>query len=271
MSYGGGAKCPACAKTVYFAEELVAEGQKWHKTCFKCTGCNKPLSSTSMASHEQKLYCIPCHTSLFGAKGSHSMGSTVFTKVEGGQAGASNHCPRCGNAVYMAEKIVGAGQMWHKECFNCADCRKKLDSTTVSDNEGQIYCKGCYGKNFGPKGVGYGQGAGTLTMTSGATESVDSGAQAFLPPAPVAGTAAVAKGANTCPRCGLAVYMAEKIVGAGSSWHKACFKCSACGKKLDSTTVADKDGEIYCKACYGKQFGPKGFGFGQGAGTLTMT
>ena len=32
-------------------------------------------------------------------------------------------------------------QSWHKQCFNCASCKKKLDSTTVCDNEGQIYCK----------------------------------------------------------------------------------------------------------------------------------
>jgi len=30
-------------------------------------------------------------------------------------------------------------------------------------------------------------------------------------------------------------------------------------------------GEIYCAACYGKKYGPKGFGYGQGAGTLTNT
>ena len=33
-------------------------------------------------------------------------------------------------------------QEWHKTCFNCASCHKSLDSTTVSDNEGEIYCKG---------------------------------------------------------------------------------------------------------------------------------
>lgn len=31
------------------------------------------------------------------------------------------------------------------------------------------------------------------------------------------------------------------------SWHKHCFNCSSCNKKLDSTTVCDKDGQIYCK------------------------
>lgn len=31
------------------------------------------------------------------------------------------------------------------------------------------------------------------------------------------------------------------------SWHKSCFRCAKCGKGLESTTLADKDGEIYCK------------------------
>lgn len=31
------------------------------------------------------------------------------------------------------------------------------------------------------------------------------------------------------------------------AWHKTCFRCALCGKSLESTTVTDKDGEIYCK------------------------
>ncbi len=29
--------------------------------------------------------------------------------------------------------------------------------------------------------------------------------------------------------------------------------------------------EVFCKSCYAKAFGPKGYGFGGGAGTLQMT
>ena len=41
--WGGGAKCPKCGKTVYMAEEVLAEGHKWHKLCFKCSECGKML------------------------------------------------------------------------------------------------------------------------------------------------------------------------------------------------------------------------------------
>lgn len=30
------AKCPKCKTTVYYAEERVAGGNKWHEKCFKC-------------------------------------------------------------------------------------------------------------------------------------------------------------------------------------------------------------------------------------------
>lgn len=36
------------------------------------------------------------------------------------------------------------------------------------------------------------------------------------------------------------------------------------------TTLSFAD-EIYCKGCYGALFGPKGYGFGGGAGALTRT
>ncbi|XP_019639853.1 PREDICTED: cysteine and glycine-rich protein 2-like isoform X2 [Branchiostoma belcheri] len=190
-------------------------------------------------------------------------------------------CPKCGKSVYQAEERLAAGRSFHNTCFKCSMCNKMLDSTTVAEREDSLFCKTCYGKKFGPKGVGFGQGAGALGMDSGErfgnkpTEST----------APMTGAAYLNVGkssepakpskygstAEKCPRCGGSVYPAEKVIGAGKSWHKVCFKCSACNKALDSTNVCDREGEIYCKACYARGFGPSGLRAGQGAGVRTET
>jgi len=41
-----------------------------------------------------------------------------------------------------------------------------------------------------------------------------------------------------------------------------------CGKSVDSTTVAEHDGEAYCKSCHAKQFGPKGTRSNGGGGMM---
>jgi len=69
-----------------------------------------------------------------------------------------------------------------------------------------------------------------------------------------------------CGRCSKEVYDAEEVKAAGAHWHNVCFKCAICKATLTSLTVKDKNSEIYCEPCYGKNFGPKGYGFGGGGG-----
>jgi len=254
---------------------------------------------------------------------------------------SSNKCPRCKKSVYLAEEVLGAGAHWHRMCFQCIICKKGLDSTTVADKDGEIYCRNCYGKSFGIKGYGYGGGAGILSTeaikenkevaavlqapkgvfcgecgasdqtgkfcggcgativqvtaavavvaqvdpaatqdagTGGTLSSPNSSTRSTSPmtnSAPKLNTtprSSLFGGGEICPRCSKTVYHAEKAIGAGRSWHrKTCFVCRDCKKGLDSDTLADKDGEIFCRACYGKNFGPKGYGYGGGAGALKNT
>ena len=53
-------RCPACTKAVFAAEEKIAGGHKWHKSCFKCNICNKSLDSTLCNENEGKIYCKVC-------------------------------------------------------------------------------------------------------------------------------------------------------------------------------------------------------------------
>ncbi|KAK1798617.1 hypothetical protein P4O66_006910, partial [Electrophorus voltai] len=77
--------------------------------------------------------------------------------------GGGAKCAACEKTVYHAEEIQCNGRSFHKTCFICMACRKALDSTTVAAHESEVYCKSCYGKKYGPKGYGYGQGAGALS------------------------------------------------------------------------------------------------------------
>ena len=54
-------------------------------------------------------------------------------------------------------------------------CNKMLDSTTVAEHEGQLFCKQCHGKKYGPKGYGFGGGAGTLSMDKGLSKDAAMG------------------------------------------------------------------------------------------------
>eukprot|EP01130_Rhizamoeba_saxonica_P005812 TRINITY_DN22_c0_g1_i1.p1 TRINITY_DN22_c0_g1~~TRINITY_DN22_c0_g1_i1.p1 ORF type:complete len:138 (-),score=15.40 TRINITY_DN22_c0_g1_i1:213-626(-) len=75
-------------------------------------------------------------------------------------------------------------------------------------------------------------------------------------------------GAPKCPRCAKSVYHAEEAIAAGKKWHQKCLKCPGCNKRLDSTSINERDGEVYCSSCYGKNFGPKGYGFAGGAAMM---
>jgi hypothetical protein len=65
-------------------------------------------------------------------------------------------------------------------------------------------------------------------------------------------------GAEKCGRCDKSVFFAERVIAEGKAYHKLCFVCSRCRKGLESTTVTGHGDEIFCKACYGKEFGPAG-------------
>ncbi|KAG7481734.1 hypothetical protein JOB18_003601 [Solea senegalensis] len=139
----------------------------------------------------------------------------------------------------------------------------------MTAHESEIYCKSCYGKKYGPKGYGYGQGAGALSSDPPGQniglQPHDSKPKHTSTNANPSKCSQKFGGSDHCPRCSKAVYAAEKVMGAGKPWHKTCFRCALCGKSLESTTVTDKDGELYCKVCYAKNFGPKGFGLGNAA------
>jgi len=165
--------------------------------------------------------------------------------------------------------MLAGGKGWHKHCFHCADCNKKLDSITHNDGpDKEIYCKLCYNRKFGPKGYGYGGGAGALQMNLSDGTELDGDVMTNKPTVNLQASIQALPGQG-CPRCGGSVFEAEKKQSRYRDFHKSCFNCKECSRLLDSTNACDgPDKDIYCKLCYSKKFGPKGYGFGCGAAFL---
>nr|XP_029521486.1 cysteine and glycine-rich protein 2 isoform X1 [Oncorhynchus nerka] len=132
--------------------------------------------------------------------------------------GGGNKCGACQGTVYHAEEVQCDGKSFHKCCFLCMVCRKGLDSNNVAIHDTEIYCKSCYGKKYGPKGYGYGQGAGTLSMDRGERLGIKPEETQCHRPTTNPNPSKFAQkfgGSDKCGRCGESVYAAEKIVGAG--------------------------------------------------------
>ncbi|KAH0620828.1 hypothetical protein JD844_021631 [Phrynosoma platyrhinos] len=167
--------------------------------------------------------------------------------------GGGAKCGACDKTVYHAEEIQCNGRSFHKTCFHCMACRKALDSTTVAAHESEIYCKTCYGRKYGPKGIGFGQGQILfnlpdleLTFSYMPNLLVISSPKPARPSTPTNPSKFAKKFGDVekCPRCGKSVYAAEKIMGGGKVRNQPC------------TALEQK------AICYAKNFGPKGIGFG---------
>jgi len=284
------AGCPRCGGKVFHAEQMFSRTQTYHKKCFSCANCKRPLDSVlACDGPDKEIYCRGCYGKKFGAKGYGFAGGAGGLQTGDFEASVSDRptlvhdykaikgeeedketCPRCGGKVFHAERMLSKNHSFHKPCFTCLECQRPLDSMTCCDSpDGEIFCKACYGKNFGPHGYGFG-GAGSVPalMAAGPGQFEEPRSLIDFHPGTSDGEVPVEDDSG-CKRCGFKVFDAEKLMAAGRNWHKRCFSCAACNKHLDSTTVNDgPDGEIYCRSCHSGQFGLTGYGYGQGAGTL---
>ncbi|KAI0063293.1 LIM-domain-containing protein [Artomyces pyxidatus] len=84
-------------------------------------------------------------------------GGLRATPTGGGRqwGGGTPQCPKCGKSVYFAEQVKAVGKTYHKACLRCTECGTSLDSSRLTEKDGQPLCHRCYGKLHGPQGSGY--------------------------------------------------------------------------------------------------------------------
>jgi len=257
--------CPRCGGKVFEAERMVTRVGSYHKPCFSCIDCNKKLDSmTCCEGPDNEIYCKSCYSLEFGAKCrskpraralSRSVPkmfqqqddilarSTVETWVIKAEKGDMDCCPKCDGKVFEAEKMVTAsGLRYHKNCFRCLECNRLLDSLTNNDGaDGGLYCKICYSRKYGPQ-----------TRSSDVDHKlIDTS------------TIKSEDDKRNCPKCGGAVFSAERVAIKELVFHKKCAVCTSCEKPLFTNNIYRENDDLFCDGCYRRKFAPCGY---RGAG-----
>ena len=238
-------RCLRCAGKVFDAERMSMKSGQFHKKCFSCFECRRPLDYTTAAdSALGEVFCLACYDKNFGPRSlvveDENRYKTDTIRPSNGESG----CPRCGFAVFNAEKVEVRGRSYHARCARCLSCNSLLNSLNLcAGKDGAILCTGCYTRTYG--GASY-RGAQTQNWVNG------------LPPGPAPQTYTdvanikPAQGEAGCHRCSGVVYEAEKvIVSSKLVFHKSCFSCKLCSAALDVMKLTiGPDQEIFCKPCY---------------------
>ncbi|XP_072498982.1 four and a half LIM domains protein 5 isoform X2 [Notamacropus eugenii] len=114
-------KCFQCKKTIMpGSRKIEFQGNEWHETCFVCQSCQKPIGTDPIVTRDNKNYCVPCFEKQFAL-----------------------HCKSC-KKVITTGGITYHDQPWHKDCFVCTGCKKKLFGESFVSKDNNPYCQDCF-------------------------------------------------------------------------------------------------------------------------------
>ena len=81
------------------------------------------------------MYCKHCYALRFGHKQKSDYKGWMDVKAIQGDENDKLTCPRCNGKVFEAERCVTRVGSFHKSCFSCVECNKKLDSVTCCEGK----------------------------------------------------------------------------------------------------------------------------------------
>jgi hypothetical protein len=227
--------CPRCGGKVFEAEKMTTKSSLYHRQCFTCGNCKRPLDYQMCAEGpDNNIYCNLCYSHTFGHKAKPNLNVADVAAIQG-EDGDLNSCPRCHGLVFEAEKQIAKGGCYHKKCFACVKCKHQIDASNFANGpDNEVYCLHCYMVTHGHKATTKSMPLDTTSIEGEVGEK------------------------TRCPRCSGKVFAAEKMIAASGWYHRHCFRCSTCSQPLDSTSVCDgPDDKIFCRVCYNRMRGSK--------------
>ncbi|KAJ2723864.1 hypothetical protein GGI07_002327 [Coemansia sp. Benny D115] len=250
-------QCPRCQQVIYHAEKAVGPGGPWHRACLRCNQCRTSLDSSTLAEHNGEAYCRPCHTKLFGIHGFNIGGSLE-------QPAASVKPLWMADAAVRRSTMSPVPRALSPAAHVVSPVRRLSPAASAASPPASSAVDSPFGSALTAAATAAVAAHGARPMSSMDTVSrpvssrssyMYGSGRAYKPKA--FGVPVVPP--DLCPRCSKVIYAAELGMAAGRKYHKACIRCVSCNSSIGSLQITEHEGEIYCRQCYAREFGPKGF------------
>lgn len=188
-------------------------------------------------------------------------------------------CTRCGDGFEPQEKIVNSnGQLWHKQCFVCAQCFRPFPDDIFYEFEGRKYCEHDFQVLFAPccgkcnefiigrviKAMASSWHPQCFTCELCHKELADLGfirnAGRALCHECNARIKAESQGKYMCHKCHSTID-GQPLRWRGDTFHPYHFNCASCGVELTAAArevksrpgcTANEMNELYCLRCHDK-------------------
>lgn len=169
--------CSGCAQPI-FEEHTTFGGLPFHKACFCCATCTKPISGChGRRRHDSMVVCLQCKEEeapkCAGCRlpvlGPHlNVGDEVFhsecfefsdcaqplsdSYFKRGsdflckccEDSRAPQCGCCGKPIWGEHPLV-KGVPFHSECFRCTTCGQQICGSYFASQDGQPSCQSCLG------------------------------------------------------------------------------------------------------------------------------
>ncbi|KAF6154690.1 hypothetical protein GIB67_000574 [Kingdonia uniflora] len=164
-------------------------------------------------------------------------------------AGTTQKCKACEKTVYLVDQLTADNKVYHKACFRCHHCKGTLKLSNYSSFEGVLYCKPHFDQLYKTTGS-LDKSFESAPKVAKVDRSIDQGNAKVS--SMFAGTQ------EKCVACKKTVYPIEKVSVDGTSYHKACFKCTHGGCVISPSNYVAHEHNLYCRHHHSQLFKEKG-------------
>ncbi|XP_077572092.1 PDZ and LIM domain protein 5-like isoform X3 [Stigmatopora nigra] len=169
-------------------------------------------------------------------------------------------CAHCNNVI-RGPFLVAMGKSWHKEEFNCTQCRTSVADIGFVEEQGCVYCEHCYEEFLAPtcsrcQAKILGEMINALKQTwhvycflcASCQQPIRNNTFHLEDGEPYCERDFYSLFGTSCHGCEFPIEAGDKFLEAlGYTWHDNCFVCGVCSTSLEGQAFFAKKDKPLCK------------------------